>query len=268
MLWVAGRRPGKALRPRMLEIRDLVKAFGSLRAVDGVSLEVGAGTITGLIGPNGAGKTTLFNTIAGELAPDAGEIRLRGERIDGLTPDRVFRKGIARTFQIARPFPEMTVLENLMLVPSEQTGERFWNNWVRRPAVGREERALRRRAREVAAFTNLERVMHDPARTLSGGQRKLLELARLMMAEPAIMLLDEPAAGVNPALMEVLVDKIQELHRQGTTFLIIEHNMDLVMSICAPIAVMAQGRLVTEGDAATVRADPRVLDAYLGDVPA
>jgi branched-chain amino acid transport system ATP-binding protein len=251
----------------MLEVREVRKAFGSLRAVDGVSLTVAAGTITGLIGPNGAGKTTLFNTIAGEMAPDSGEIRFEGERIDGLAPDRVFAKGLARSFQIARPFPEMTVQENLMLVPMRQAGERFWNNWVARGRVRAEEGAIREKAREVAAFTTLDRVAGDLARTLSGGQRKLLELGRLMMAEPRLMLLDEPAAGVNPSLMQVLVEKIQALHARGMTFLVIEHNMDLIMSVCRPIAVMAQGRLIAEGDAAQVRADPRVLDAYLGDMP-
>jgi ABC-type branched-subunit amino acid transport system ATPase component len=252
----------------VLEVRGLVKGFGRLVAVDGVNLTVGAGTITGLIGPNGAGKTTLFNTIAGVTMADRGEIRLRGERIDGEPPHRIFRRGLARTFQIPRPFPGMTVLENVMLAPASQAGERFWNCWVRRRVVERQERALRERAGEVLRFCGLEPVAHDLARTLSGGQQKLLELARALVADPTLLLLDEPAAGVNPALLETLVDRIVELHRRGVTFLIIEHNLDLVMSICHPIVVMARGRVIYEGDAAGVRSDAGVLDAYLGGLPA
>jgi ABC-type branched-subunit amino acid transport system ATPase component len=253
----------------VLEVRGLVKAFGRLVAVDGVDLTVGAGTITGLIGPNGAGKTTLFNAIAGVLPADRGEVRLGGERIDGEPPHRIFRRGLARTFQIPRPFPGMTVLENVMLAaPTLQAGERFWNCWVRHRAVERQERALREQAREVLRFCGLEAVAGDLARTLSGGQHKLLELARALVAEPRLVLLDEPAAGVNPALLESLVEKLLALHRRGVTFLIIEHNLDLVMSICHPIVVMARGRVIYEGDAAGVRSDARVLDAYLGGLPA
>jgi ABC-type branched-subunit amino acid transport system ATPase component len=252
----------------MLDTVGLVKAFGSLRALDGVDLRIEAGTITGLIGPNGAGKTTLFDLIAGTSAPSAGEIRLRGERIDGLAPDRVFRKGLARTFQVPRPFPQMTVLENLMLVPLDQTGERFWNNWARAARVQREERATRERAMEVLALCTLADKAAELAGRLSGGQQKLLELARVLMIDPGIILLDEPAAGVNPVLLETLVERIVLLNRRGITFLVIEHNMDLVMSVCSPIVVMAQGKVIYQGDAAGARRDPRVLDAYLGDMPA
>jgi ABC-type branched-subunit amino acid transport system ATPase component len=162
----------------------------------------------------------------------------------------------------------MTVLENVMLAPAPQAGERFWNCWVRHRAVEREERAVRERAREVLRFCGLEAAAHDLARTLSGGQQKLLELARALVAGPELVLLDEPAAGVNPALLETLVEKLLELHRRGVTFLIIEHNLDLVMSICHPVVVMARGRVIYEGDAAGVRDDPRVLEAYLGGLPA
>jgi ABC-type branched-subunit amino acid transport system ATPase component len=250
----------------MLEIGQLVRGFGNLRAVDGVSFTVARDTITGLIGPNGAGKTTLFNLIAGSLAPNAGEIRFRGTRIDGLSPDRIFALGLARTFQVPRPFPQMTVLENLMLVPLGQAGERFWNNWWRGGAVARQERAARERAMEVLKLCALDAKAGDLAGRLSGGQQKLLELARVLMIEPALILLDEPAAGVNPALLETLVDRIVALNKRGITFLVIEHNMDLVMSVCQPIVVMAQGKVIYSGDAAGVRRDRRVLDAYLGDM--
>jgi branched-chain amino acid transport system ATP-binding protein len=252
----------------MLEVAGLVKAFGNLRAVDGVELAVNAGTITGLIGPNGAGKTTLFNLIAGALAPEAGAIRFMGERIDRLTPDRIFAKGLARTFQVPRPFPQMTVLENLMLAPLRQSGERLWNNWLRPGRVRQEERLARERAVEVLELCDLADKAGDIAGRLSGGQQKLLELARVLIAEPKLILLDEPAAGVNPVLLETLVDRIVRLNQRGVTFLVIEHNIDLVLTVCRPIIVMAQGQLIYHGDAAGVRHDRRVLDAYLGDMPA
>src|SRR3989441_2999629 len=251
----------------MLEVSGLVKAFGNLRAVDGVDLAIDAGTITGLIGPNGAGKTTLFNLIAGALTPEAGAIRFMGERIDRLTPDRIFAKGLARTFQVPRPFPQMTVLENLMLVPLRQTGERFWNNWVRAGRVRREERLARERAMDVLELCDLADKAGEIAGRLSGGQPKLLELARVLIAEPKLILLDEPAAGVNPVLLETLVDRIVRLNQRGVTFLVIEHNIDLVMSVCRPIVVMAQGQLIYHGDATGVRKDRRGLDARLGGMP-
>ena len=252
----------------MLEVSGLTKAFGNLRAVDGVDLTIETGTITGLIGPNGAGKTTLFNLIAGAIAPESGAIRFLGERIDRLTPDRIFAKGLARTFQVPRPFPQMTVLENLMLVPLRQGGERFWNNWVRAGLVRREERRAREQAMEVLALCDLADKAGEIAGRLSGGQQKLLELARVLIAEPRLILLDEPAAGVNPVLLETLVDRIVRLNQRGVTFLVIEHNIELVMRVCRPIVVMAQGKLIYHGDAAGVRKDRGVLDAYLGDVPA
>ena len=249
----------------MLEIEHVVKTFGALRAVDDVSLQVREATITGLIGPNGAGKTTLFNTIAGALRPDGGRIRLGGRRIDRLRPDQVFHCGLGRTFQIPRPLRSLTVLENLMLVPAAQSGERFWNTWMRRGRIRHEEAIHREKARELADFVGLSRLAAEPAGVLSGGQQKLLELARVLMVDPSIILLDEPAAGVNPVLLETLVERIVALHRRGVTFLLIEHNMDLVMQLCDPVVVMAQGRLVMEGSPQAVRADPRVIDAYLGE---
>jgi branched-chain amino acid transport system ATP-binding protein len=248
----------------MLEATALTKSFGGNRAVDGVSFTVERGTITGLIGPNGAGKTTLFNCLAGLLRPTSGALALEGRRIDGLAPDAVFRRGLARTFQIPRPFPEMTVLENVMVAPLGQAGERFWANWLLPGRVARQERAVAERARHWIDFVGLSGLVHQPARVLSGGQRKLLELARVLVAEPRLILLDEPGAGVNPTLLDQIVERIAALNRQGVTFLIIEHNMDLVMSLCRPVLVIAQGRLLASGTAAEVRADPRVVEAYLG----
>jgi ABC-type branched-subunit amino acid transport system ATPase component len=239
-----------------------------MRIHDRVSLAVETGTITGLIGPNGAGKTTLFSVIAGALAPQSGEVRFAGARIDGASPDRIFRLGLARTFQIPRPFSQMTVLENAMLAPPGQTGERFWRNWLGVARVRDEEARLRRRAMEILAFTGLADHASQLAGRLSGGQQKLLELARILMSEPRLILLDEPAAGVNPALIETLMEKIQRLNADGTSFLIIEHNMDVVMSLCRPIVVMAAGRVIYAGDAEGVRSDTGVLDAYLGEVGA
>ena len=248
----------------MLDVEDLSRDFGGFRAVDGVSFRVEAGSITGLIGPNGAGKSTVFNLVAGALRPTEGRIRLDGRLLSGLPPHAVLARGLARTFQIPRPFLGLTVLENVMLAGRHQAGERFWRNWLSPGRVEREERELRDRARALLAFVDLERLSGQPARVLSGGQRKLLELARVLVAEPRLLLLDEPAAGVNPTLLRVIVDRIETLNGRGTTFLIVEHNLDVVMRLCRPVLVMASGRLLTHGDPESVRRDPRVVDAYLG----
>jgi branched-chain amino acid transport system ATP-binding protein len=248
----------------MLSAQSLTKSFGGNRAVDDVSFTIEEGTITGLIGPNGAGKTTLFNCVAGLHAPSSGELKLEGDRIDGLSPDRIFARGLARTFQIPRPFPDMTVLENVMVAPLDQHGERFWANWFTPGRVAAQERAAIAQARHWIDFVGLSHLTEQPARVLSGGQRKLLELARVLVAKPRLILLDEPGAGVNPALLETIVERIVALNRQGVTFLIIEHNMDLVMSLCRPIMVMAQGKLLTTGTAEAVSRNPQVIEAYLG----
>jgi branched-chain amino acid transport system ATP-binding protein len=249
----------------MLEARGLTRLFGGVRGVDGVSFTIAEGRIAGLIGPNGAGKTTLFNLIAGALRPSSGTLAFLGRRIDGLPPERIFRHGIGRTFQIPRPFGRMTVLENAMLGAPGQAGERFWVNWLAPGRVRAQERALRERAMHWLEFLRLDGLAAAPAASLSGGQRKLLELARVLMAAPKLILLDEPAAGVNPALLELIVDRIATLNGQGTTFLIIEHNMDVVMRLCDPVICMAQGRILVEGPPAVVRSDPRVLESYLGE---
>jgi branched-chain amino acid transport system ATP-binding protein len=251
----------------MLELQRVTRRFGGQAAVLDVSLRVAAGSITGLIGPNGAGKSTLFNLVAGALAPTAGRILLDGRRLDGEPPHRVAARGVARTFQVPRPFPAMTVLENVMLAAPGQLGERFWTNWTRPGAVALEERRHRDRARALLEFLGLERHAGQPARVLSGGERKLLELGRALMTEPRLLLLDEPAAGVSPALLETLVDRIAALNRQGVTVLVIEHNLDVVMELCRPVLVMVGGALLASGEPDAVRADPRVIDAYLGGAP-
>lgn len=258
----AGTPPGTR---GMLEVRGLSKSFGGHRAMQGVSFSLPAGAIGGLIGPNGAGKTTLFNCLAGHLRPDSGTVLLDGVPIAGAAAARCFHAGLGRTFQIPRPFPEMSVLENVMVAPSGQLGERFWANWLRPGQVAAQEQRTRDAARHWLAFVGLGDLERQPARVLSGGQRKLLELARVMVAQPKLVLLDEPGAGVNPALLDQIVDKIATLNAQGTGFLIIEHNMDLVASLCHPVMVMAQGELLVSGDAQSVLADPRVVEAYLGD---
>jgi len=253
-------------REPLLEAREVIKAFGGHRAVDGLTFTLGRGAITGLIGPNGAGKTTLFNCLAGALKPDGGRITMAGRDLTGASPERVFAAGLARTFQIPRPFPALSVLENVMLAPRGQLGERPWTNWLRPAAVAAEERRTREAAMHWLGFVGLAKLADQPARVLSGGQRKLLELARVMVAEPQLVLLDEPGAGVNPALLDQIVEMIARLNRErGTTFLVIEHNMDLVASLCNPVLVMAEGRLLTQGAPDVVLADPRVVEAYLGD---
>jgi branched-chain amino acid transport system ATP-binding protein len=250
--------------PPLLQIQNLGKRFGGLDAVREVSFSLQQGCIAGLIGPNGAGKTTLFNCVAGALQPSSGKVLLEGRNMTGWRPDVAFKAGVARTFQIPRPFPEMTVLENVMLAPPAQLGEKLWANWLRAGAVREQEARTLKAARHWLDFVGLSALENQAARVLSGGQRKLLELARVMVSQPRLVLLDEPGAGVNPALLALIVDRISELNRQGVSFLIIEHNMDLVANLCNPVMVMAQGELLTSGRPHDVLADPRVVEAYLG----
>ena len=253
-----------SVRPALLDVAGLCKSFGGHQVVADVSFALQVGAIGGLIGPNGAGKTTLFNCLTGFMRADAGSVLLDGVSIGGRASSAVFAAGLARTFQIPRPFPEMTVLDNVMVAPLGQIGERLWTNWLQPRTVAAQERQTRDAARHWLDFVGLSALQDQPARILSGGQRKLLELARVMVASPKLVLLDEPAAGVNPALLDQIVDKVQALNAQGTTFLIIEHNMDVVASLCQPVMVMAQGRLLVSGSADSVLNDPRVVEAYLG----
>ena len=239
--------------------------FGGIRAVDGASLTIESGSITGLIGPNGAGKTTLFNVIAGMHAPTAGRVYLDGEDITGLPPHRLFARGVLRTFQIAHEFSTLTVRENLMTVPAAQSGEHLPNVWLRPRKIRSEEAALRAKADEVIEFLKLEVVADELAGNLSGGQKKLVELGRTMMAEPRVVLLDEVGAGVNRTLLKEIAGAILRLNlHRGYTFCIIEHNMELISLLCDPVIVMVEGRVLTQGSAPEVQSDERVIDAYLG----
>jgi branched-chain amino acid transport system ATP-binding protein len=249
----------------MLEVQGVEKSFGGLTAVDGCSLEVKEGSITGLIGPNGAGKTTLFNIITGHYKPDRGKIIFQGQAIQGLPPHQIFKKKMYRTFQITREFAQMSVLENLMIMPEYQSGEKIWNTWFRPSRVRNQEQAILEKALEVLEFVELIDLKNEYAGSLSGGQKKLLEIARSMMADPKIVLLDEPGAGVNPTLMKKLIANIRTLcAEQGITFFLIEHDMDLVMNLCDPVIVMSEGKKLAEGTAAEIRSNEAVLEAYLG----
>ena len=245
-------------------IDGLTVTFGEFCAVDDVSLNVRRGSITGLIGPNGAGKTTLFNAITGNLSPDRGTVTLNGKQVTGLPPDRLFAMGLGRTFQIPRPFARMSVLENVMLAPLAQIGERLTGPFLSARAVRAQEEEIRVRAMEVLEFMTLSPLADPPAGKISGGQMKLLELARVLMGDPEIILLDEPAAGVNPTLAGTLIERIEDLNQQGKTFVIIEHDMDFIMRHCDPIIALAQGKVVFEGTAVEAQSNPILLDAYLG----
>lgn len=249
----------------MLEVRDIHKSFGGLTAVTGCSLNVGQGSITGLIGPNGAGKTTLFNIITGHYKPEKGQILFQGQDIAGLPPHKIFHKRIYRTFQITREFAQMTVLENLMIIPARQSGENICNTWLRPWRIRSQEKAIQEKALEVLEFVELIKLKNEYAGALSGGQKKLLELAKSMMADPLLVLLDEPGAGVNPTLMKKLITNIETLRTEkNITFFLIEHDMPLVMSLCDPVIVMSEGKKLAEGAADEIKNNAEVLEAYLG----
>ncbi|MFP9059894.1 ABC transporter ATP-binding protein [Natrialbaceae archaeon A-chndr2] len=251
-----------------LRVENLRKTFGGIVAVDDASFAVEAGSLTGLIGPNGAGKSTTFNCITGAHTPDSGTVTFQGEDITGRRPDQIATEGLVRTFQIARELEEMTVLENLMLAPQGQIGEQLWRSVTpgARVEVIEQERELRERVWETVDFFEIDHIAHDQAGTLSGGQRKLLEMARAMMTEPDMLLLDEPLAGVNPTLEEKLLERIHDLREQGYTFLLVEHDMDVIMENCEHVIVMHQGSVLAEGEPSMVKNNDRVIEAYLGEM--
>ncbi len=249
----------------MIEVKDLHKHFGGFHAVDGASLRIETGSITGLVGPNGAGKTTLFNVIAGVLEPTVGEVWMDGENITGLKPHELFGKGLLRTFQIAHEFSSMSCRENLMMVPADQIGETLWNTWFGRKRIADQERALRAKADEVLEFLTVEHLADHPAGAISGGQKKLLELGRTMMVDAKIVFLDEVGAGVNRTLLNTIADAIIRLNKErGYTFCVIEHDMDFIGRLCDPVIVMAEGKVLAEGTLDQIKANEDVIEAYLG----
>jgi branched-chain amino acid transport system ATP-binding protein len=249
----------------MIVVENVVKTFGGFKAVDGASLTINEGTITGLIGPNGAGKTTLFNVIAGVLKPSSGKVVMHGEDITGLPPHELFHKGLLRTFQIAHEFSSMTVRENLMMVPSGQSGEALWNAWFGRKRIADEERALQAKADEVIEFLTIEHLKEEKAGNLSGGQKKLLELGRTMMVDARIVFLDEVGAGVNRTLLNTIGDAILRLNKERNyTFVVIEHDMDFIDRLCDPVICMAEGHVLAEGTLDEIKANEQVIEAYLG----
>ena len=243
----------------------MVKRFGGIRAVDGATLDVAEGSITALIGPNGAGKTTFFNVITGFYRPDGGQAVFEGRRVLGRPPYAIARLGMVRTFQITKALARMPVIDNMMLAAPDQPGERLRNVIFSPGAVRRREAEVREEAMELLEIFNLDRLAGDYAGTLSGGQRKLLELARALMTRPRFLLLDEPMAGINPTLGRRLLDHMKRLRaEQGVTFLFIEHDMEVVMNHSDRVIVMAEGRVIAEGEPHEVRRDKAVIDAYLG----
>ncbi|MBM3604983.1 MAG: ABC transporter ATP-binding protein [Alphaproteobacteria bacterium] len=249
----------------MIRVEDLNRHFGGFRAVDGASLTIETGSITGLIGPNGAGKSTLFNVIAGVLPPTSGRVFMDGEDITGLPPHALFHKGLLRTFQLAHEFSSMTVRENLMMVPGGQAGETIWKTWFQRGRIAREEAELRRKADEVLDFLTIRHLAHEKAGNLSGGQKKLLELGRTMMVDAKIVFLDEVGAGVNRTLLMTIADAIIRLNKErGYTFCVIEHDMDFIGKLCDPVIVMAEGHVLAQGSAADIMKNEAVIEAYLG----
>ncbi len=249
----------------MIGIQDVALHFGGIKAVDGISLNIKRGSITGLIGPNGAGKTTLFNIVAGLYTPSAGRITLDGKDIAGLKPHQLFPQGLLRTFQIAHEFSSLTVRENLMMVPGGQSGETLMNALFRRQIVKAEEEEIRHKADDVINFLNLTHLADAQAGTLSGGQKKLLELGRTMMVDAKVVLLDEVGAGVNRTLLNEIGDAIIRLNEERNyTFCMIEHDMDFISRLCDPVIVMAEGRLLAQGTADEVKSNEDVIEAYLG----
>ncbi|SIT14963.1 amino acid/amide ABC transporter ATP-binding protein 1, HAAT family [Roseivivax lentus] len=249
----------------MIEVENLHRHFGGFRAVDGASLKIATGSITGLVGPNGAGKSTLFNVIAGALPPTSGRVIMDGEDISGLPPHVLFHKGLLRTFQIAHEFSSMSCRENLMMVPGSQSGETLWNAWFGRGRIAEEEASLLKKADEVLDFLTISHLKDEKAGNLSGGQKKLLELGRTMMVDAKVVFLDEVGAGVNRTLLNTIGDAIKRLNEErGYTFCMIEHDMEFIGRLCDPVIVMAEGKVLAKGTIQEIKANEQVIEAYLG----
>ena len=248
----------------LLVAGGLIKSFGGIRAVDNASIEVAKGSITGLIGPNGAGKTTLFNLLSNFIHPDQGRVLFDGEPIQNLQPYQIAQMGMVRTFQVARTLSRLSVIDNMLLASQHQMGEKFWNTWFHSKQIRAEERQRREQAMGVLESIGMLHMANEYAGALSGGQRKLLEMGRALMANPKLILLDEPAAGVNPRLIDQICDRILTWNREGLTFLIIEHNMDVIMSLCDRVWVLAEGRNLASGTPEEIQSNAQVLEAYLG----
>jgi neutral amino acid transport system ATP-binding protein len=248
----------------ILRVEDVVLRFGGVKAVDGATLSVEPGKITALIGPNGAGKTSLFNAVTGFYRPNSGSIVFDGREIAGKRPHAVARQGLVRTFQLTKALAKMSVMDNMMLAAPNQAGEKMFAPWITPWVVRRQEKENRAKAVELLELFNLAEKRDDYAATLSGGQRKLLELARALMMEPRMILLDEPMAGINPTLGARLLEHVGKLRDDGMTFVLVEHDMDVVMRVSEHVIVMANGRVITEGTADEVRKNQQVIDAYLG----
>ena len=249
----------------MIEVRNLSKRFGGFVAVDNVSMRFPQGAITGLIGPNGAGKTTLFNVISGLIEPTTGSVTLDGKDVTGLPPHELFHRGFLRTFQIAQEFSSMTVRENLMMVPPNQSGEKLWNTWFGRKAIAWEEISHLAKADEVMDFLTISHLANERAGNLSGGQKKLLELGRTMMVDARVVFVDEVGAGVNRTLLNTIAGAILRLNlERGYTFCMIEHDFEFISKICDPVVVLAEGKIIARGSADEIRSNERVIEAYLG----
>lgn len=263
-LKVEYKNSSQALKFPLLAASGLTKSFGGIKAVDNAEIQVEKGSITGLIGPNGAGKTTLFNLLSNFIHPDRGRVIFDGEPIQQLQPYQIAQQGMVRTFQVARTLSRLSVIENMLLAAQKQTGENFWRVWFQAHQVTTEERQLRQQAIALLESVGLAHMANEYAGALSGGQRKLLEMARVLMTQPKLILLDEPAAGVNPTLINQICDRILAWNREGMTFLIIEHNMDVIMSLCDRVWVLAEGSNLAVGTPTEIQRNSQVLEAYLG----
>ena len=250
---------------KLLSAQNLSKSFGGIKAVRDASIYVERGSITGLIGPNGAGKTTLFNLLSNFIRPDRGDVVFAGQTISKLQPHQIAQLGFIRTFQVARVLSRLSVLENMLLAKPKQTGENFWQVWLQQPQLRKEERTNKEKAMQILESVGLAAKAHDYAGALSGGQRKLLEMARTLMTDPQLILLDEPAAGVNPTLIQQICEHIITWNKSGISFLIIEHNMDVIMSLCDRVWVLAEGTNLAAGTPAEIQSNEAVLQAYLGE---